>query len=134
MRTPLFAAALVIGLLSLSPPAPAHHAFAAEFDAAKPITLTGVVTKMDWINPHSWIHINVKGTDGAMTEWMIECGSPNTLYRRGFTKDSLPAGSEVIVEGYMAKDGGKRANGRDVTFRDGKKLFLGSSLGQEPGK
>jgi Family of unknown function (DUF6152) len=134
MRNVLFAATLAVAMLGLSRPAPAHHAFAAEFDATKPVTLTGVVTKMDWINPHSWIHINVKGSDGAMTEWMIECGSPNTLFRRGFTKDSLPAGSEVIVDGYMAKDGGNRANGRDVTFRDGKKLFLGSSLGQEGGK
>ena len=82
---------------------------------------------MEWINPHSWIHIDVKNADGTVTAWMIECGSPNTLFRRGVTKDSLPAGTEVMVDGYLAKDGSNRANGRDVTLTDGKKLFLGSS-------
>jgi len=127
MRIPLLAIALTAAALATSAPALAHHAFAAEFDANKPVKLRGVVTKMDWINPHSWIHIDVKNPDGSVTNWMIECGSPNTLFRRGFTKDSLPAGAEIVVDGYMAKDGGNRANGRDVTFRDGKKLFLGSS-------
>jgi hypothetical protein len=117
----------LISILTISTQASAHHSFAAEFDSTKPITLKGTVTKMDWINPHSWIHIDVKNPDGTTTSWAIECGSPNTLYRRGFDKNSLPGGSEIVVDGYLAKDGGNRANGRDVTFKDGKKLFLGSS-------
>jgi uncharacterized protein DUF6152 len=111
----------------------AHHSFAAEFDAGKPVKLTGTVTEMEWINPHSWIHMDVKGPDGKVTAWMVEGGSPNALLRRGFTKDSLPAGSEVVVEGYQAKDGSNRANGRDITFADGRKLFLGSAGTGAPG-
>jgi hypothetical protein len=127
MRTKLAIFIASAGLLLPVAPLWAHHAFAAEFDAKKPIKLQGTITKIEWINPHSWIHIDVKNSDGTTTSWMIECGSPNTLFRRGFTKDSLPSGVEVIVDGYLAKDGGNRANGRDVTFADGKKLFLGSS-------
>ena len=110
-----------------------HHAFTAEFDGNKPIKLHGTVTKMEWINPHAWIHVDVKDADGKVTNWMVECGSPNTLLRRGMTKNSILVGTEINVDGYLAKDGTNRANGRDVTFPDGKKLFLGSSNTGAPG-
>jgi hypothetical protein len=105
----------------------AHHAFSAEFDAKRPVKLRGTVTKMEWINPHSWIHIDVKDGKGKVESWMVEGGAPNALLRRGFTKESLPVGTEILVEGYQAKDGSNRANGRDITLPDGKKLFVGSS-------
>lgn len=127
MRTKLAVLLAGAGLLLAAVPVAAHHAFAAEFDANRPIKLRGTVVKMEWINPHSWIHIEVKKPDGTMERWMIEGGPPNALYRRGFTKDSLPVGSEILVEGFLAKDGSRRGNGRDITFSDGKKLFLGSS-------
>ena len=105
----------------------AHHAFAAEFDAKKPVHFEGTVTKMEWVNPHVWLHIDVKKPDGTVENWAFEAGTPNVLFRRGFTKESLLPGTQVVVDGYQAKNGLKRANGRDLTFPDGRKLFLGSS-------
>jgi hypothetical protein len=116
-----------VALLVAASSAWAHHAFAAEFDINKPLKLQGVVTEMEWINPHAWIHLDVKGPDGKITSWMVEGGSPNILLRRGFTKKSLEKGTEVIVEGYAAKNGENRANGANITFKDGKRLFLGGS-------
>ena len=125
MRTKL--SLFIAGLGLVTAPAWGHHAFAAEFDVNKPLILKGTVVKMDWINPHAWIHINVKNPDGTETEWMVEAGAPNGLLRRGFTKASLPVGTQIVVEGWQAKDGANRANGSNITFQDGKKLFVGSS-------
>jgi len=116
-----------LALLLIAVPVWAHHAFSAEYDASKPLTLKGKVTKWELVNPHSWIHIDVVGPDGKVTPWMVEGGSPNSLLRNGFTKNSLPAGTEIVVEGYQAKDGANRAVGKDITYSDGKRLFLGGS-------
>lgn len=105
----------------------AHHAFSAEFDANRPVTLRGAVTKVEWINPHSWVHIDVKGPDGTVVAWKIEMGAPNQLLRRGWNKNSLPVGVEIVVEGYGAKNGSNIANGGNITLGDGRKLFVGSS-------
>jgi hypothetical protein len=127
MRTKILSVVAAAAFFAAAVPALAHHSFAAEFDAKKPVTLKGTVTKMEWINPHSWIHIDVKKDDGTVEKWMVEGGAPNALLRRGWNKQSLPAGTEIIVLGFQAKDGAFRANGRDITFPDGKKLFVGSS-------
>ena len=116
-----------VGMLAAASPAVAHHAFSAEFDANMPVTLQGTVTRMEWVNPHAWIHIAVERADGTTEAWMVEGGAPNALLRRGFNKNSLPPGTIIMVEGYQAKDGAMRANGRDITFEDGTKLFVGSS-------
>ena len=117
----------VAGILLGGSQALAHHAFAAEFDATKPIKLKGTVVKMEWINPHTWLHLEVKRPDGKTERWMIEGGPPNALYRRGFNKNSLPVGAEILVEGFRAKDGSMKGNGRELTFSDGRRLFVGSS-------
>jgi len=121
------------GLLVAALPVLGHHAFTAEFDAKKPLKLRGTVAKVELINPHSWIHIDVKNSDGTTTRWMIEGGTPNTLLRRGITKTSLPIGTEILVDGYQSKDGSNRANGRDLTLADGRKIFFsGSSPTEAP--
>ena len=135
MRTRLAVTLGALGLLAAAAPLWAHHAFAAEFDAQKPVKLRGTVAKVEFINPHSWIHMDVKDTAGKVTRWMVEGGSPNALFRRGVTKDALPQGTEISVDGYQAKDGSNRANGRDITFADGRKLFVGgSNPDEQPGK
>jgi hypothetical protein len=130
MRIRLSMMVVGAGLLLAAMPVRAHHAFAAEFDQNKPLKLKGTVTKWEVVNPHSWIHIDVKSDDGKVTPWMIEGGSPNNLYRLGFTKESLPPGTEIVIDGYQAKDGSNRAVGKNVTFSDGRRLFLGLQAGE----
>jgi len=115
------------GLLILAAPLVAHHAFSAEFDANAPVKLEGPITKVELINPHAWIHISVKRPDGKVEDWMVEGGTPNTLQRRGITRDTIKVGTVIKVQGYRSKDGSLRANGRDITFPDGRTLFMGSS-------
>lgn len=114
--------------------AAAHHSFAAEFDADQPVELRGTITKMEWINPHSWLHIDVKNDDGTITPWMIEGATPNTLLRRGFSRDTVKPGTEITIVGFRAKNGANRANGRDLILPDGSRLFMQSSGTGAPGE
>jgi len=123
----MLAAVVGVGMIAATAQVVAHHAFAAEFDANNPVRLRGKITKMEWINPHAWMHLDVTNEDGTVDSWMIEAGPPGALVRRGWSKDSVTPGVEVLVEGYQAIDGAFRANGRDVTFPDGRRLFAGSS-------
>jgi hypothetical protein len=122
-----------LGMLLAPGTVAAHHAFTAEFDADQPVHLRGTVTKVEWTNPHAWIHLDVKGEGGQTTAWKVEAGAPNALLRRGFTKNYLPPGTEIVVQGFRAKDGSNRANGSNLTTPDGKRLFLGSSNTGAPG-
>jgi len=125
LRVCAFVASVTLSLAAV--PVWAHHAFQAEYDDKKPVHLVGKVTEMEWINPHAWIHVDVTGPDGKVTNWMVECGSPNIMLRRGFTKRSLEVGTELEIRGYQAKTGENKANGSSVTFKDGKRLFVGGS-------
>src|SRR5216117_1163642 len=127
----IVAAAGVLVILA-AVPMWAHHAFAAEFDAKQPVKFKATVTRMEWTNPHVWIHVDVKQPDGTVEKWAIEAGTPNVLYRRGFSKQALLPGTEIIVDGYRSKDGRRRANGRDLTLPDGRTLFLGGSSPDAP--
>lgn len=132
MRAKLFVAVAGSGLLLAAVPVVAHHAFAAEFDRNKPVTVHGTVTKVEWVNPHSWLWVDVKGEDGKVVNWSFEMGAPGLLLRRGWARDSVKAGIEVTVEGYRAKSGLPAASGRSVKLPDGRDLFAGSSAGDDP--
>lgn len=127
MRSLLIGSVLGACLLLAGGPASAHHAFSAEFDASKPVVLRGKVVKTEWTNPHSWVYIEVTDAGGKAETWAIECGAPNALLRRGWTKESLPIGAEIVVDGFRAKNGSNTANAKDITTADGKKMFVGSS-------
>ena len=133
MRTKFFGVVAGVGLLVATGPVAAHHAFNSEFDPDKPVKVRGTVSKVEWINPHAWIHIDVKKPDGTVEKWMFETGTPNTLMRRGLTKNSLAIGTEIVADGYQSKDGlcepACRANGRDMTLPNGQTLLLGADGG-----
>jgi|SRR5262245_14443141 len=127
MHSRVLTVCVAVGLLIAARSVTAHHAFSAEFDGNQPVTLRGTVTKVEWVNPHTWIFIDVKGPNGQIVNWGIEAGAPNALIRRGWRRESLPVGMEIVVDGYRAKSGKNLANGRDITLPDGTVLFAGSS-------
>ena len=127
MRTKILSGVVLIGVVASAVPVVAHHAFGAEFDPNRPVILRGPVVRVEWVNPHTWIHMEVTNDDGTKEVWMVEGGTPNTLLRRGLNRDTIPVGVVIVVDGYQSKDRTARANGRDVTFEDGSKFFLGSS-------
>ena len=126
-RMTAMVAAVVVALLGVGTTAHAHHAFAAEFDANRPVRLKGVLTRIEWTNPHAWFHVEVTKPDGTVETWQVEAGSPNALFRRGITRDTMKVDVEVVVEGYQAKNGTLRANGRDISLLDGRNFFMGSA-------
>ena len=126
-RLTRMATAVAVALLLGAGSVAAHHAFSAEFDANRPIHFQGTVTKVEWINPHTWIHMDIQMDNGTTERWMIEGGNPHNLFRRGFDKDVIQIGMEIVVDGYGSKDGTRRANGRDLTLPNGRTLFMGSS-------
>ena len=133
MKTPLLVGLFAAALCLVARPSAAHHSFAAEFDVNQPVTLSGVLTKMEWVNPHGWIYVDVKRADGTVENWAIEAGGPTQLLRRGLRKTDFPPGLEVVITGFRAKNGSRTANGRTVTLKDGRNFFMGSSGGPADG-